>query len=338
MPGLYIVKRMQRMDVSLLYVHGKDAPGHQRGINIDSWVAHLFPFDARAASERTVRIRDIDTNEIREFRAPVEKLHKNVRLHGEMMRGEGYRRYSINDLLLLKISPRGDHKMTLAFFNRSRKDREVFKALTDTTNTKWKRNIGVVREDRRAAVEDILSRRDTELFFDDEVQELESEYLSERLRRRMSLAAFARIQKLCSENGEAGEQLVLGAERARLISAGRPDLAAQVKHISVEDVTSPFDILSFEGKGPRKERFIEVKSTSGDSMSFEISAQEWEFARRKGKQHRLYRVTRVTSANPEITVITDIAGPDQAKQVSLVPTSYRATYAGPAPKASAASV
>jgi hypothetical protein len=69
------------MDVSLLHVHGKDAPGHQRGTNIDSWVADLFPFDARTHSERTVRIRDVATNLIREFSAPIEKLHKNVRLH-----------------------------------------------------------------------------------------------------------------------------------------------------------------------------------------------------------------------------------------------------------------
>ena len=74
--------------------------------------------------------------------------------------------------------------------------------------------------------------------------------------------------------GLAGEELVLHAERLRLVDAGRPDLADAVVHVSVvEGDGAGYDIGSFSEDG--EVRYLEVKTTrSGATSAFFVSPNE----------------------------------------------------------------
>jgi hypothetical protein len=90
--------------------------------------------------------------------------------------------------------------------------------------------------------------------------------------------------------GKKGEELVLEYEKRHLIDNGRPDLAAQVRHVSfIEGDGTGYDISSFTTDGQKK--YIEVKTTEGDvATDFFISPNEVEFSTIHADQYYLYRV------------------------------------------------
>ncbi len=90
--------------------------------------------------------------------------------------------------------------------------------------------------------------------------------------------------------GRAGEQLVLDHERSRLVEAGRPKLAARVRHLSVDEGDGAgFDIHSFEPDGA--DRFIEVKTTAyGKQTPFFVSRNEVATSRELADSYHLSRV------------------------------------------------
>lgn len=96
----------------------------------------------------------------------------------------------------------------------------------------------------------------------------------------------ARNQKL----GEAGEQLVINYERARLIHAGKGSLAERIEQVSVtEGPSAGFDIRSYETNGA--DRFIETKTTKyGKNTPFFITPNELRFARNNESRYHLYRL------------------------------------------------
>jgi hypothetical protein len=106
------------------------------------------------------------------------------------------------------------------------------------------------------------------------------------VRRPDYLANHAANQEL----GLLGELLVIQMEKERLIAIERPDLADQVRHVSVqENDTAGYDVLSFDFEG--KKQFIEVKTTRGPADSdFFISANELVFAATHASSYRLYRL------------------------------------------------
>ena len=79
--------------------------------------------------------------------------------------------------------------------------------------------------------------------------------------------------------GLAGERLVLGLERQRLIADGRPDLAERVVHVAVvEGDAAGYDIRSYEHDGTP--RLIEVKTTRGAATAaFFVSPNEIALSR-----------------------------------------------------------
>ncbi|MDO9249232.1 MAG: DUF3883 domain-containing protein [Phenylobacterium sp.] len=78
--------------------------------------------------------------------------------------------------------------------------------------------------------------------------------------------------------GLAGEELVVGAERRKLQSLDRPDLARKVRWVSQEDGDGAgYDILSFDPAGG--ERLIEVKTTTGTRTTpFYLSRNEHDLS------------------------------------------------------------
>lgn len=90
--------------------------------------------------------------------------------------------------------------------------------------------------------------------------------------------------------GEAGEAFVINFERARLIRAGREELAARIEHTAkVRGDAEGFDILSFEPSG--EERLVEVKTTKyGRHTPFFVSRNELDVSAQEAARYHLYRL------------------------------------------------
>jgi hypothetical protein len=99
--------------------------------------------------------------------------------------------------------------------------------------------------------------------------------------------------------GDRGEALVVALERARLIQAGKPELAARLKHVSQEEDSAGYDILSFDEDGSH--RPIEVKATTGKNLDrgFYISHNEVEQAKALPNYH-IYFVFSAMTKQPRI--------------------------------------
>ena len=90
--------------------------------------------------------------------------------------------------------------------------------------------------------------------------------------------------------GEAGEEMVLHAERRRLRQASRDDLADGVRWIAREEGDGAgFDILSFDVQGEK--RLLEVKTTTGPSTTpFYLTENERRVAEKETERYRLVRL------------------------------------------------
>ena len=105
--------------------------------------------------------------------------------------------------------------------------------------------------------------------------------------------------------GDAGEEWVLGLEKAKLTAARRHDLAEQVVWVArtIGDGLG-YDILSFDLDGA--ELHIEVKTTKlGPAAAFFLSPNELRVSKEQPDSFRLYRVFGL-SARPRLYVL---AGP-----------------------------
>jgi hypothetical protein len=120
--------------------------------------------------------------------------------------------------------------------------------------------------------------------------------------------------------GKAGEELVLEHERAALKSAGRNDLARQIRHVSEDDDGAGYDIESFETDG--RLRLIEVKTTNGwDRTPFYISRNELAVAEERRSEWcvcRLWNFSREPRAF-ELRLPLDA-------HVTLIATAFQANF------------
>ncbi|WP_026927244.1 DUF3883 domain-containing protein [Granulicoccus phenolivorans] len=91
--------------------------------------------------------------------------------------------------------------------------------------------------------------------------------------------------------GLAGELAIVDFERRTLRAAGRDDLAAQVRHVSVEDGDGlGYDIASFD-PGTEAPRYIEVKTTRlAKELPFHVTRNEVDFSAEVGEAYCLARV------------------------------------------------
>lgn len=131
---------------------------------------------------------------------------------------------------------------------------------------------------------------------------------------------FAAIESANRALGRADEETVLNAEQQRLRLAGRDDLAAEVRHVSVLHGDGlGYDIQSFRGLTDEP-AFIEVKTTRyGKEVPFYISENEVEASNDLGPSYRLWRLYRY--GKPETGHYT-LPGP-LARHAQLKPDTYR---------------
>jgi hypothetical protein len=122
--------------------------------------------------------------------------------------------------------------------------------------------------------------------------------------------------------GLAGEQLVLEAERRRLIAAGCVDLAAEIVHVSVvEGDGAGYDIRSFSDTG--EVRHLEVKTTrNGATSAFFVSPNEVAFS---DAHHDTYVLVRVFDYDERTKSGSCYRSPGTlTASFSLTATEYRA--------------
>lgn len=141
--------------------------------------------------------------------------------------------------------------------------------------------------------------------------------------RKITPEQFLNIKRTMEENGRLGEEHVLNTERARLRRAKRPDLVAKISWISQESVAEGYDIISFEKTGEK--RFIEVKSTSGQQNTFEMSDNEWQKACELEDQYYICRVMNVRD-RPSLIYIRNPKQLEAQGKVQKTITGWRVTY------------
>lgn len=123
------------------------------------------------------------------------------------------------------------------------------------------------------------------------------------------------------ELGRLGEDRILFSERARLIDAGKNDLARKVKWISEEEGDGAgYDILSFSESGD--ERLLEVKTTTGHQYTpFYLTENERQLSVERADEFRLMRLYNFAQA-PKVFELK----PPLENLVTLQPISYRASF------------
>ena len=123
------------------------------------------------------------------------------------------------------------------------------------------------------------------------------------------------------ELGEAGERFLYRAERNRLSSLGRDDLAGRVRWISKEDGDGAgYDILSYSRDGAK--RLLEVKTTNGPKTTpFWISRNELNVSEENREVYRIARLYHF-SRTPEAYKLK----PPLSDHVHLRAAEYFATF------------
>lgn len=123
------------------------------------------------------------------------------------------------------------------------------------------------------------------------------------------------------KTGEKGEILVFRKEEKYLKKIGRVDLIDKLKHISIEDDSAGYDILSFDKKG--NEKYIEVKSTTlkiSKIHHFNISSNEYEKAKNL-ENYYIYFVFETNTKNPKIFKLKRPFDLPDSK-IEVIPANY----------------
>lgn len=112
---------------------------------------------------------------------------------------------------------------------------------------------------------------------------------------------FLKREAANSELGLLGEKFVLKFEKARLIHAGKVNLAEGIEHTSQDlgDGTG-YDIRSYEVNGTN--RFIEVKTTCFSRYTpFYVTPNELRVSQEHAEKYNLYRVFQL-KARPQLFI------------------------------------
>lgn len=106
---------------------------------------------------------------------------------------------------------------------------------------------------------------------------------------------FDELSQIQKAVGDLGEKLVLEYERERLNRLGANEESKCIRIISKLNVAAGYDIESFDGKSSSLEfdRFIEVKSSTGDYVSFEWTRNEINKAKKLKDSYWIYFLGKV---------------------------------------------
>jgi hypothetical protein len=119
-------------------------------------------------------------------------------------------------------------------------------------------------------------------------------------------ATLLKLLEQKRQQGALAEEYVVLYERERLLNCNMEELSNMVLRVSKKNVSAGYDIASFDGTQFCKEhnRFIEVKGTVGRDISFYITKNELETAKRLQSKYWLYCVLNVKSnSKKELRII-----------------------------------
>jgi hypothetical protein len=156
----------------------------------------------------------------------------------------------------------------------------------------------------------------------DLVEAIEKQKIRVLRRRKITPDQFLEIKRQMEENGRLGEEFALRAERRRLRQAGKPRLAERVRWISQESIGEGYDILSFETNGEK--RYIEVKATTSQQNSFDMSANEWNKCQTARDSYYVYFIKGVRNV-PSLRKLCNPCRLEQEGQVRKLCTGWRVT-------------
>lgn len=155
------------------------------------------------------------------------------------------------------------------------------------------------------------------------VKEYESHGSSTKPANSLSAEDFERVRMVAEENGRLGEEFVLTYEAERLKKLNRGDLVSKIRLISRDDIGAGYDVLSYESDGAK--RHIEVKSTFSDSMTFNITSNEWRVADQLQDAYYIYRVTNVRTLPVVARIIRNPVVTEQADGLNRTAIGWRVT-------------
>lgn len=132
---------------------------------------------------------------------------------------------------------------------------------------------------------------------------------------------FEKENKVNKKIGERGELVVFKKEKEYLESIGKKELSTQARHISKEDDSAGYDILSFDESENKK--YIEVKSTKQKvaNANFLISSNEYNKAKNLPNYY-VYIVFEANTTNPKICKLKKPFELPPSK-IKVTPISYR---------------
>lgn len=141
------------------------------------------------------------------------------------------------------------------------------------------------------------------------------------LKRLIKKFDFAERDARNRELGRFGEEIILRSEHARLVEAGREDLARKIDWVSDRlGDGAGYDILSFEVSGA--ERLLEIKTTGGPGRTpFFLSENERALSEERPKAFRLVRLYQARHAPRAFEL-----EPPLSDHILLQPLSYRASF------------
>lgn len=141
----------------------------------------------------------------------------------------------------------------------------------------------------------------------------------------IDIETFLALKAHAKEIGELGEKYVIEYEQRRLKSIGRPDLAENIEQVSLTNVGAGYDVKSFEKNGI--ERFIEVKTTTGEGSQFQLTFNEYKVAQENKERYWIYFVRINENTIPEVEAIQDPAKRKEEGSLLFRPSSYWVTIA-----------
>ena len=124
-----------------------------------------------------------------------------------------------------------------------------------------------------------------------------------------------RLEQLQMENrklGAQGENAIVEFEKQRLLKMGRAIQSELVKRISTINTAAGYDIESFDGTTDDvfPNRFIEVKTTTGEDIRFYWTINEREVAKKKKNQYWIYVLTNFREDKPSESLPITIQNPE----------------------------
>jgi Domain of unknown function (DUF3883) len=136
-----------------------------------------------------------------------------------------------------------------------------------------------LEDDREAACEitmHVLTQLPPDTGSDQLEAVLEATIPSAERREELLLALGAKFDDTRARLvGEIGEEIVVQAARDQLLAVGHPELAAQVRRVSLGSDALGYDVTASRTTGSK--RLFEVKaSTKVDEVEFYLSRNEWE--------------------------------------------------------------